>query len=804
MKRTIVALCLFLTATLPVAARQKERITARDLVGMKVPQQLAVSPDGKRVAYVVSEPDFERSRNNLDLYLDDRRLTHTPDYDESRPRFSPDGRTLAFLADRPVPNPGGSDEEPKPQVWLLPVDGGEARPLTSAEEGVIHFEWLPDGKAIVFTTREALPKPEAERRAADKKRKADQNVVDSERYRKEFWRIGLARAKAERIARGDFGVGEFRISPDGTRIVYESNLTGREEDSMKTNLYVLAWKDGSSRQLTKTGGGTTGARWSPDGKRIAYIAYSDPRYEYSRVDAFVIDADGGEPVSVSKAFDRSVVQVEWTRAGGLRLLVADGTRQLVYRAEASGGDPPRPVRWGVELVSEIAPGDGGDFVVAESATSGPEVLGLTGELAEGGVDGPGPVRRFETSLNTDLKNRTPARQDVIRWKGPDNLDIEGILVYPVGYEPGKRYPTITIIHGGPFWRATVTLRSLNWAQLFAANGYAVLLPNFRGSDGYGDAFSQANRGDLGGKDYLDIIAGVDKVIAMGVADPNRLGVSGHSYGGYMTNWIIAKTDRFKGAVSASGIFNFVTDFSNSVYTNWEPEYLGGYYWERDNLRLYLERSPAKHAANIKTPVLIFHGDDDTNTFIANSQEMYQALRLMGRTVEFVRLPREGHEYGEPNHLVEFANRSLAWMDRYVKGATRSEYAVGEYAPAGGWEYSVASVDKDAEYAGRAASGRFVEVTLLLRSTDGAGALELDPSHVSLELHDGKTLRPAGIVTSAAGVSALVTGAARVTAGAPKDGGRAYVPVVVAFDAPRDAARARVRLGSFAVFVVELD
>jgi dipeptidyl aminopeptidase/acylaminoacyl peptidase len=801
---------LLVTISIPtrIHAGPGTRISARDLIAIRVPSELALAPDGRSAAFVVSEADFERSRTNKDLYLAPvpgdprrvRRLTHTPDADETEPRFSPDGRWLAFVADRAVPKAGekpAEGEEPKKQVWIMPVDGGEARPLTSAEEGVFHFDWAPDSGTIVFTAREVLPAAESERKEADKKRKVDPTVVDLERFRVEFWTATVESGAAKRISSGDLGVDGFRIAPDGRALVFESNLTGRPDDTLKTNLWVMSLPDGKTRQLTTTGGGTSQARWSPDGSKIAYTAYSDPRYEYSRVDLFVVDAAGGEPLSLSKALDRSVARFAW-KADGKRLVavVVDGVNQPVYEFGVAASSPEHVTHPGT-FVSDVAVSRAGNAVaVAEGRRETPDLWTLDARPSS------------LTDLNPAFQGREVARQDVIRWKAPDGLEIEGVLTYPLDYKEGTRVPLVLAMHGGPFGVSESTLRGGYYLeQMWAAEGYAVLQPNFRGSDGYGDAFSQANRGDIGGKDYEDIMAGVEKVIQMGVADPNRMGVMGLSYGGYMTNLIVSRTERFKGAISESGIFNLVTDFSNSVYPSWEVGYLGGYYWDRDKLQLYVERSAFRNAERIKTPVLILHGEEDANTFISNSKEMYQALRALGRTVEFAHYPREEHGFEEPNHLLDKAERWVRWFSRYVKGEPpdkKARYVSGEYASAGGWEYTVASVDGKGEYTGRKAAGRFVEVTILLRSAvTGSRTLGVSPRDVTLELPDGRRVEPVGAAMAASGARAILTGDTRLEVSAPQDGSRGYVPLVVVFDVPADTKSAIVRLGPNAPFAVEI-
>ncbi len=299
------------------------------------------------------------------------------------------------------------------------------------------------------------------------------------------------------------------------------------------------------------------------------------------------------------------------------------------------------------------------------------------------------------------------------------------------------------------------------AQVYAAEGYAVLSPNYRGSEGYGNAFCTANRGDLGGGDAQDILAGIDRAVAEGLADPERLAVVGSSYGGYLVNWLLGHSNRFRAAVSKFGIFSLVTDFSNSQAPRWETEYLGGYPWDKPEL--YAERSPATYLQNIQTPVLILHGEGDPNTFIANSQEMYQSLRLLGKTVEYVHYPREGHGIGEPQHRLDEIRRSLAWFDRYLRGdGQRTVYRTGEKIVHDGWELTVSSAAL-ATYAGRADEGksrRHVEIALVLRdTTETRRTLALGPGDFALTrmTPPGRPARPVGLPVDALGQKSLAEG-----------------------------------------------
>jgi acetyl esterase/lipase len=413
-----------------------------------------------------------------------------------------------------------------------------------------------------------------------------------------------------------------------------------------------------------------------------------------------------------------------------------------------------------------------------------------------------------TDLNPQLAQFALGAQEVVRWKSKDGLEIEGVVTKPAGWEATKKYPLLLDVHGGPHNVRSNTMTTGHYAQLFAARGWLVLQPNFRGSSAYGHEFGIANRADFGGKDADDILAGVDFVIAQGWADPERLALMGESYGGYMTNWLIARTKRFRAAASLFGIFNFITDYSNSEISSWEKDYLGKFYWE--DLALYLDRSPAKHAADIHTPVLILHGDADTNTFISNSQEMYRALRSLGRTVRFVRFPREGHGFVEPNHVRAQYEEILAWLEAHALGlgAARARAAL-EPVRSGAWELRVGEVRAPETYGGLAPKGRFVEVEVLVRAieptTQRFGMLLLNNAggDVWLEAASGEAGAlganhyPEGVVTETLGQRLLAKAQGQVVAIQPdRDGAHSSLAVTIAFDVPAAARQLVLRVKDF--------
>jgi dipeptidyl aminopeptidase/acylaminoacyl peptidase len=800
-KGLVLGVLLLLIGSGSIASAAKKRLTMRDLLAFRIVSSPALSRDGRRVAFVVAEADFQQSRYRTDIWVVEteggkpRPFTRSAE-DESLPRWSPDGRWLAFLSNRPGRASEARQEEdeerrPKNQVWIMPSDGGEAVQLTNAEEGVIAYDWSPDSRTIIYLTREALPKPERERRERERKQKFDAVVEEKERYRREFWRIEIETKKATRLFEGDYGIAEFDIAPDGQRIAYATNYTGRVDDGKKFDIWVFSIAEGTARQVTRRPGGERSPRWSPDGRQIAFLAPQIAEIPYSQSEVFLVSAEGGELHEVTKTFDRGIETFRWHPEGrDLYALAALGTETHLLRLPIAGGSP-EPITRGALVISAFdLSADGRTLVLLrEDARSLPDLW----LLRSGSDDG----TRL-TEMNPELHEFEIAEQQVIRWRSVDGLEIEGVLTKPVGYEPGKRYPLLVAVHGGPHSRVLNTFRQYYSFQVWAANGYAVFAPNFRGSSGYAGTFDTASRRDLGGKDFQDIMTGVDHLIRMGIADPERLGIFGGSYGGYMTNWAITQTDRFKAAVSMYGIFNLITDFSNSYLPSWEPDYLGAYYW--DDLDIYIRRSPFAYVKNIKTPVLILHGEADPNTFISNSKEMYAALTHLGKTVEFVRYPREGHGFRELNHRLDEVRRCLEWFDRYVKGEAKTEYALEEWVPAGGWEFEVTMVNPNATYPGYTPEGTMVEISLMFKSKSRESqALTLDVAKDIVVLDDeGRELAPRGIPVEMSGARALVLGGGRFTAAVMAGETTTYVPLRLAFEVPTGRQAVRLRIRDFPV------
>lgn len=776
--------------------------TIQDLVAVRSLGDPQLSPDSRYVALVVRSAHGQKSAYETRIYIapvgpgDVRPLTRSGLAARS-PRWSPTGTHLAFLA------PAGEGEGARVQVWLLPTEGGEAQPLTGAPDGVRAFAWTPDGSAVVYLARESEAETVGAWTKQRRERKDDARVVHGDRRPMALWRIPVrSGGRAERLFLGDAGLREFALSPDGRYAAVTTNYSGLADDD--TDLWVADLMAGTARRLTSRQGSESSPAFSPDGRSIAFLAPQKPALSYSQPEIFLVPVQGGEPRSLTAGFDRAVVAFDWpARSKRILFAAAAGTDQHLYRLDPSSGDA-RLLLGGERVVRAFAASSSGNEVYAILSTPGAlEDLYL--------VEDEERLRRL-SELNRELeRNVAWARQEVVRWASPDGTPVEGVVTYPHDFAADRRYPLVLEIHGGPYGRVTNTLPGRSFAQLWAARGYLVLQPNFRGSQGYGEAFGIANRGDLGGGDYRDVMAGVDALIERGLVDPERMGVTGGSYGGYLTNWVIGQTDRFAAAISLYGIFSLVTDYSNSNIPSWEVGYLGGHYW--DDLGPYLKHSPMTYIKNVRTPTLILHGEADDNTVVANSMELYQALRALGREVEFVLYPREGHGIaGEPKHVVDKWSRMRRWFDARVLARGRPEllaFEVGDSVPAlpggaEGWTLRVTRAERASGYAG--ASGKYLEIELLLSRAGAAAALELEltgpAADLRLERAGDAPVAAAGLPVTRLGPPVLVEGAGqRVRLAGAGDDARAAA-LALAFPLPAPGLW-RLRVKGFAPVLLHL-
>ena len=648
----------------------KRAITLDDLSKIKSVGDPQRSPDGKWVAYVVGSTDIEKDKRDSDLWMvswdgaQTVRLTSGPE-SESSPRWSPDGRYLAFLASR-----GTEDEKKKgSQIWLLDRLGGEAQKLTEIDGGVSDYSWSPDSKKLVFTKSDKDPADEPEKMEGWKRKTAPPIVTDRyhfkqdrDGYLKRFYThvyvFDIATKKVEQITTGPFEDSSPAWSPDGTKIAFVSARQGPDPDRhQNSDIYVVEAKAGAEpKQLTTYVGGNGGRpSWSPDGQWIAYLQGDETKYNAYEINKLaIVPAAGGAAKVLTAALDRPVSGPIWWSPDGktLTFTVGDDRIEYVGRTTTAGGAVEK-LTTGRRTVGNVSLGaDGSLTLLSGSTAETPEVHALEA----------GKLRKL-TKVNDELLSQLQlATTEDFTSTSKDGTVVNGLIVKPASFTPGKKYPMLVIIHGGPNGQDEHAFDFDN--QLFAASGYVVLNINYRGSSGRGEAFQKAIYADWGNKEVVDLLGAVDQAVASGVADPDRLGIGGWSYGGILTDYTIASDPRFKAAVSGAGSALQSSMYGLDQYiVQWDEEV--GQPWKAQDLYTRLSY-PFWHADRIKTPTLFMGGEKDFNVPIAGGEQMYQALRSLGIDTQLVIYPGQFHGLTVPSYERDKLERYLAWFDKYLK------------------------------------------------------------------------------------------------------------------------------------------
>jgi dipeptidyl aminopeptidase/acylaminoacyl peptidase len=599
-----------------------------------------VSPDGARVAYVVTRADLTRS-----VYVPEVRVVRADGSDDrlfahpaSTPRWSPDGKWLAFLSDR----------EGRNAIYVIGADGGEPEKLTSESTGVRELQWSPDGKSIAYLALEPAPvEREDVHVAGENERQVRLSVVD------------LATKKARLLTHGRFSVAGFDWSPDGSQLVVDAALGSGLDDWYHADLYLVnANEEGEPRALVVRPGADRAPRVSPDGKSVAFLTSGGVHSWLLESQVAVVSVDGGEPRIVSRQYGRTPDALDWSADG--RSIYFEGpwnTTNQLFAVNADGSGFRNISNFeGVIADVDVDARRGRAFFIQQSLTSPPE-------LAVSELEHFAPHQL--THHNDNLRNRTLGETRLIRWKNPkDNLEIEGLLTLPVGYERGTRVPLITFVHGGPashFDQGFIGyLGGIYGPQVLAANGFAVLRPNPRGTGGYGEAFRRANANDWGGMDWLDVNAGIDRVVADGIADPNRLGLAGWSYGGFLASWSIGHSTRFRAISIGAPVVDLASFHGTTDITEFTPAYFQPFTLEQ--LRAH---SPITFLRKTEAKVLIQHGEADDRVPPGQGQMLYRHLKALGVDVELVTYPRSPHVPREPKQRIDSMTRNLEFFRKWL-------------------------------------------------------------------------------------------------------------------------------------------
>ncbi len=698
----VLVFCLSIVCVASAQQTASRSITSEDYYAFQFVTDPQISADGKLVAYVLTKVDRLQNRRTTSIWVaatDGNRppwqFTTSPQGSNS-PRWSPDGKWLAFLSSRPgdsagptsaanpsaspvptatlpptaptAPPTGSTASEPaRAQVYTLSMSGGEAQRITNLTNGVSTFRWSPDGNRMVVVGRigPSDGRPESKERSDVRHYKNtaykfnDTGWFDDRRTH--LWVVDVKSGSAKQITEGnDWNDSDPQWSPDGTRIAFVSNRTGKEFDlNRNTDVWVISADGGALTKISDHQEADNSPSWSPDGKTIAYVGVQQQR-DHAKI--WLAPAAGGSTsVLAVNGLDLIPGGLEWAD-DGKSLYFESGVKgeTHLFRADlakksavlvTSGARAIRNVDFhcGTRTMVYMA----NDFKHLDDLY----IANLNGR-----------DQRRLTNLNEALWRQLQlADVERFSYKGANDWDIDAFLVRPIGWQEGKRYPLILSIHGGP-----AAMYGVDWFhefQEYAAKGYAVLFTNPRGSTGYGQKFERGIVNEWGGKDYLDVMNGVDAALRkFSWLDGERMGVTGGSYGGYLTNWIVSHTDRFKAAVTLRSVTNFVSDEGTRDGAYGHSPDFGGDLFEKFDL--YWDRSPLKYARNVKTPTLILHSDNDFRVPLEQAEQWFRALKHFGVTTEIVMFPRENHNLtrtGEPRHLVESLNWQLYWFDRFVNG-----------------------------------------------------------------------------------------------------------------------------------------
>ena len=675
------------------------KITIEDLYQFKFVAKPRISPDGQRVAFVVTTIDERTYEYRSSIWMvptaggEAKRFTYGPDNTHS-PSWSPDGRWLAFVSERNGETADKSEKEQKkhgkdkPQIWLIPTDGGEAHQLTFMQHGASNPAWSPDSKQLLFNaevgpadeeTEDGKPLPKA--RVIDRLWYRLDGVGFIYERRNHLFLVDINGGEPEQLTDGDWDDTDPAWSADGSRIAFVSS---RGEDRWRIpapDVYTLTIENGKAGTLQCLTDGSLSSgspSWSPDGLTIAFLAALKLR-SGGHVDIYTIAANAQQSAAtcLTREFEGSFQ--DWTNSdmGDEHLSPApmwssDGktlyelashrgaTRIFAISINGAGTQPPTLTPGDVH-VRDFSADKSADklTMLVGSPTKAPEIYvcstASNGELRR--------LTGFNDSLFNSLALATP---EYMPYTGAEGWAMDGWILKPHDFDPSKKYPLIVEIHGGPATQYGYGF--FHEMQMLAAAGYVVLYTNPRGSIGYGRDFSLAVRGAWGEKDSLDIMAGVDALLQKGYIDEQRLGVTGGSYGGFMTNWLIGHNDRFKAAVTQRSVVNLASDFGSCDFGwTFADDELETTPW--DNLDAYMHMSPIKYVKQMHTPLLILHSEQDLRCNIEQAEQLFAALKYLGREVLFVRFEGQSHGLsrgGHPKLRVERLKHILGWFEKYLK------------------------------------------------------------------------------------------------------------------------------------------
>jgi dipeptidyl aminopeptidase/acylaminoacyl peptidase len=669
-KRSILLLTVILSlavATLSAADSVPRVPTIDDLLNLKSVGGAVISPDGKWVAYTISNTDFKQDAFVTQIWLVQTstgravQLTRG-DKSSGNPKWSPDSQWLAFTSSR---------LEDKNQIFVIQPEGGEAAQLTKSETAISNFAWSEDGKQIAYTATEPVPQVSKDR----KEYLGDFEVVRKEYNYLHLWTFNVGEAMTtpvagkQRTKKKDFSVDSFTWSPDGARLAFSATLNPDLIQGVTSDIYLLNLSDDSVKKIVDQPGPDNGPRFSPDGSQIVFSsAMGNTTFFASNSRLAIVPVGGGKPRSISDAFDENPSITDW-KSDGIYFSGLQKTASHLFRVDPVSAKitrisgPDNLMAGSFSLTS-----DGHQLAfVASSPTSMNEVF--TSDLK---TFSPHPL----TNLTEQTKPFTLGTREVISWKSTDGTTIEGILIKPANFDASKKYPLLCVIHGGPTGidRPTLLTPDARYypSDIWAARGALVLKVNYRGSAGYGESFRKLNVRNLGVGDAWDVISGVDYLISKGWVDKDKVGCMGWSQGGYISAFLTASSDRFAAISVGAGISNWATYYYNTDITPFTINYLGND--PASDPEIYQKTSPMTYIKKARTPTLIQHGELDRRVPIANGYELRQGLEDRGVPVEMIVYKGFGHPITKPRAMRAVMNHNLAWFNHYIWGDPLPDFA----------------------------------------------------------------------------------------------------------------------------------
>jgi dipeptidyl aminopeptidase/acylaminoacyl peptidase len=647
-----------LTLGAQTVAQGPRPLTLISLAEIPRVQDVQLSPDGRSVSYMLARADWKT--NLLVAHIWRQPVTGGPptqltsgESGELLARWSPDSRTLLFLS--------------RGQIWLIPADGGTPRQLTKHATGVYGGAppaWSPDGSSIYFLATD--PATDAER---ERDRLRDDLYLFEHDFRQHhLWKIAVDTGAEQKLTDGPYSILWFHVSSDGTQILEQRAPTPLFEDLGRGETWITDSAGQHARQVTSNGIEEVDGELSPDNSQVLFTAEANTRLEPNYTwTLFTVPASGGTPTMTVPGLPYAIEHASWAPDSKTIFGLANmGVHNEIFRIDVAS-HTAKPLTDGRHAVQSWTVNQSARRMVFQFDE--PDRLGDAWTLPiEGGT--PTRVTGWYDSLASEY---ALPRQEKITWKGADGVAIEGILFYPIGYEAGRRYPLVVQLHTGPHesdkfgWGPGVLV---NYFPVLTGKGYAVLRPNYRGSAGYGDAFRRDVVHNYFNNMHLDVMAGVDAVIRSGIADPDRLAVMGWSAGGHLTNKLITFTNRFKAASSSAGAADWISFLGETDARAIHSEWFGGFPWKKDaTIDPFWNNSPLKDVARVRTPTLLFAGEDDPRVPMSQVEEMYRGLVDNGVETRFYVAPREGHQWRELRHQIFKANSELEWFDRHVMGRT---------------------------------------------------------------------------------------------------------------------------------------